>query len=116
MTEGDELFVGFQTNHLTMMLCKEGRLQVIQHFEYSSPEDAAYHLLNACRSFEVLPDKVHLHISGLIDERSGLYEALYKYFLNIEFDKLPAGFSFTEEIKDHPSHFFSHLFYQASCV
>ena len=112
----DELFVVFYTNHLTMMLCKEGHLQVIQDFEYSSPDDSVYHLLNACKSFEVMPAKVILHISGLIDERSGLYASIYKYFLNVEFDKLPGNFSCTEEIKDHPPHFFSHLFALASCV
>ena len=112
----DELFVVFYTNHLTMMLCKEGLLQLIQDFEYTSPDDSVYHLLNACKSFDVMPNKVLLHISGLIDERSGLYAAIYKYFLNVELDKFRSDFSYIEEIKDHPAHFFSHLFFQASCV
>jgi len=116
MKDEEELFVVFYTNSLTMMLCKEGRLQVIQNFEYSNPDDAAYHLLNACRSFDVMPNRVKLHISGLIDERSNLYAVIYKYFLHIEFDKLPDDMSFTEEIKNYPPHFFSHLFFQASCV
>lgn len=112
----DELFVVFYSNSLTVMLCKGGQLQVIQNFGFSSPEDTAYHLLNVCRSFDVEPTKVKLHINGMIDERSNLYTAIYKYFLNIEFDKLPGNYTYAEEIKEHPSHFFSHLFALAACV
>ncbi|MEP7255916.1 MAG: DUF3822 family protein [Ferruginibacter sp.] len=113
---GDELFVVFYTSSLTLMLLKEGHLQVIQNFAFSSPEDTAYHLLNVCKSFDVQPNKVILHISGMIDEKSNLYAAIYKYFLHIEFDKLPGNYTYAEEIKDHPPHFFSHLFALAACV
>ncbi len=112
----DALFVVFYTNSLTMMLWKGGRLQVIQNFEYFSPEDTAYHLLNVCKSFDMQPNKVILYISGLIDEKSNLYSSMYKYFLHMEFDKLPVDFTYGEEIKDHPVHYFSHLFFLASCV
>lgn len=112
----DELFVVFYTNSLILMLCKEGRLQVVQNFAFSSPEDTAYHLLNVCKSFDVQPNKVILHISGMIDEKSNLYAAIYKYFLHIEFDRLPGDYTYAEEIKDHPPHFFSHFFSLASCV
>ncbi len=113
---GNHLYCIFFSNSLTLMLWKEGKLQVIQNFEYSNPEDAAYHLLNVCKNFELHPDAVSVHINGLIDEKSNLYAAIYNYFLNIEFDTLPAGFEYHDEIKDHPAHFFSHLFALASCV
>jgi len=115
-TAEDELFVVFYTNSLTLMLCKEGRLQVIQGFSFDSPEDTAYHLLNVCKSFDVQPNKVKLHISGMIDEKSNLFTAIYKYFLNIEFDPLPGDYIYAGEIKEYPPHFFSHFFAIASCV
>ena len=116
LNNGNDLYSIFYSNSLTLMLYKEGKLQVVQNFEYSNPEDTAYHLLNVCKSFEVQTDSVTLHISGMIDEKSNLFAAIYKYLLNIEFDSLPAGFTYAEEIKDHPPHFFSHLFALASCV
>lgn len=112
----DELFVVFYTHSLTLMLCREGRLQVIQNFTFDSPEDTAYQMLNVCKSFDVQPNKVKLHISGMIDENSNLYSAIYKYFLYIEFDKLPGDHIYAEEIKEYPPHFFSHLFLLATCV
>lgn len=113
---GNHLYAIFYSSSLTLMLCKEGNLQVIQNFAYNHADDCVFHLLNVCKGFDVLPDSVTLHISGMIDERSALYAAIYKYFLNIEFDKLPEDFTYTDEIKNHPPHFFSHLFELASCV
>jgi len=116
MPAGNHLFTVFYSSSLTVMLCKEGKLQVVQNFSYSNADDCVFHLLNVCKGFEVEPDSATLHINGMIDEKSGLYVAMYKYFLNIAFDKLPDEYTYTDEIKNHPAHFFSHLFALASCV
>ncbi|MFZ1453551.1 MAG: DUF3822 family protein [Ferruginibacter sp.] len=116
MPEGNHLFAVFYSNSLTIMLCKEGKLQVIQNFMYTHTDDCVFHLLNVCKGFEVKPDSVVLHINGMIDEQSGLYDSVYKYFLNTAFDEFPEGYLYDDEIKNHPPHFFSHLFALASCV
>jgi len=113
---GIHLFTGFYTSSITILLCRDGKLQVIQNFNYIHADDCVFHLLNVCKGFDVLPDSVTLHINGMIDEKSGLYAAIYKYFLNVEFDKLPESYTYTDAIKVHPPHFFSHLFDLASCV
>jgi Protein of unknown function (DUF3822) len=116
LPEGNHLFTVFYSNSLTIMLCKESKLQVIQNFIYSNTDDCVFHLLNVCKGFDVQPDLVTLHINGMIDEKSGLYAAIYKYFLNMEFDTLPEEYTYADEIKNYPPHFFSHLFALASCV
>ncbi len=113
---GNHLFTVFYSNSITIMLCKEGKLQVVQNFAYNDPADCVFYLLNVCKGFDVQPDSVTLHINGMIDVKSGLYEAVYKYFLKIEFDTLPEDYTYHETIKAHPPHFFSHLFALASCV
>ncbi|MBK8494893.1 MAG: hypothetical protein IPL50_07595 [Chitinophagaceae bacterium] len=63
-----------------------------------------FHLLHVCKGFDVLPDEVILHLNGMIDEQSGLYDAIYKYFYT-------SGLSTTgrsclyEPTKVHPPHF-----------
>jgi hypothetical protein len=114
--EGNNLYSTFYSNSLTIMLCKQGKLQVVQNFTYNNADDCVFHLLNVCKGFDVQPDSVTLHINGMIDEKSGLYAAIYKYFLNIEFDTLPDDYNYSDEIKNYPPHFFSHLFELASCV
>lgn len=114
--EGNELFLCFYSGSFTLMLCKDGNLQIIRNVIYNTPEDVAYYLLDTCRCFEIAPDSVKLSLSGMIDKKSNLYAAVYKYFLHIEFAELPPHHAVAEEIRAHPPHFFSHLFYQALCV
>jgi len=109
------LYCIFYPNSFTVMLRKNGHLQVIQNFEFSTPEDVAYHLLHICQAFEAATPTTLL-LSGMIDSDSNLYHELYKYFLNIEFATLPGNFNYAEEIKEQPAHYFSHLFATALCV
>ena len=56
MPAGNHLFTVFYGNSLTLMLCREGKLQVIQNFTYTHPDDCVFHLLNVCKGFDVQPD------------------------------------------------------------
>lgn len=116
LPQGNHLFTVFYSNSLTIMLCKAGKLQAVQNFNFSHADDCVFHLLNVCKGFDVQPDSVTIHINGMIDAKSALYEIIYKYFLYIEFDTLPETYSYHETIKDHPPHFFTHLFALVSCV
>ena len=116
LPQGNHLFTVFYSNSLTIMLCKAGKLQAVQNFNFSHADDCVFHLLNVCKGFDVQPDSVTIHINGMIDAKSALYEIIYKYFLYIEFDTLPETYIYHETIKDHPPHFFTHLFALASCV
>jgi hypothetical protein len=116
MGEGSQVYCIFNTGQLTLLLQKEGKLQAMQNFSYKTPEDAAYHLLNLCRSFETGVKDVTVHLTGMIDAASALYAELYKYFLNIFFEALPEEYEYPEKVRKHPSHYFSHLFAIAKCV
>ena len=113
---GAHLLAVFYSHHVTLVLSKEGKLQVIRNFVYRDAEEAAFHLLNVCENFSVSPEEVAVHLNGMIDKDSNLYASLYKYFLNMEFETLPGPATCTGEIKNYPTHFFSHLFAQALCV
>ena len=113
---GDKLLALFYNSQVNVLLCRNGRLQVMQQFTYTNAEDAAYHLLNVCSTFDVSTENVVLQLSGMIDEASALYAGLYKYFLQVEMLALPEGFGYTEAIRAQPAHFFSHLFATAACA
>lgn len=112
----DLLYCNFYTDSLTVLLRKNGQLQLIQNFEFTTPEDAVYHLLNVCQSFEVDATQVTLTASGMIDVTSNLYNELYKYFAAVSFTALPGNFNYAEDINNYPAHYFSHLFATAACV
>jgi Protein of unknown function (DUF3822) len=114
--EGNRLHAIFYTHSLTVLLRREGKLQVIQHFDYDTPETAAWHLLNTCRNFDVAANDAELVLHGMIDNKSALYAELYKYFQNISFAGLPDGLKYSIEVAAMPHHFFSHLFAMMLCV
>jgi len=114
--EKDLLYCIFYHNSLKLVLYKEGKLQIVQQFGYTIPEDAAYHLLNACEQFGVKPAEVKLRLSGMIDEHSKLYMELHNYFLNISFEAVADGIITSGDMKEFPAHFFSHLISLALCV
>ena len=112
----DFFYCTFYADILTVLLRKKGQLQVIQNFEFATPEDAVYHLLNVCRSFKVDAAQTSLTVSGMIDATSNLYNELHKYFAAVNFSSLPDNFKYAEDIKNYPPHYFSHLFATAACV
>lgn len=112
----DVLYAVFYPDYVTVLLRMNGQLQTIQQFEFATPEDAVYHLLNVCQSFEAVAANTIVTVSGMIDTDSILYQELFKYFQSVNCAVLPEDFKYTEAILTHPQHYFSHLFYSASCV
>ncbi len=114
--QGNYLYCIFSPGQLKTILKKEGKLQAVQLFAFKTPEDAIYHLLNLCQSFEVNVTNCELLLSGMITENSALYKEIYKYFNQIKFEGLSDQFQYPKEINHYPSHYFSHLFSIAACV
>ncbi len=113
---GNHLYCIFSEGQLKALLVKDSKLQMMQHFDYKTPEDVVFHLLKLCKSFDVNVNDTILQLSGLIEADSALYIELCKYFLQVQFDTLTDIYQYPEEIFQHPAHYFSHLFSLAACV
>lgn len=112
--ETDKLSIIFYTQKMVVSLIKNRKHHLINSFNYHTPEDVSYILLNICHQFEI--NSIMLEISGLLEENSSLYNEIYKFFTDIEFTKLPAEIAYSEEITYFPSHYFSNIFAIDSCV
>lgn len=106
----------FFHNCIKVFLLDGSVLHVVQQFNYNTPVDAAYHLLNCCEQYNFKPSEIKLVLSGMIDGNSKLYTELFRYFLNIEFEETDSRIKLHDRIKFYPGHFFSHLTGLASCV
>lgn len=111
-----ELFCTIYQDNIRVVLIKKNKLQLVQYFDYNTPSDVAYHLLNVCARHNISPSEVDLTLSGFIEKDSNLYEELYRYFLNIELDEVAADIEVSGEVSQTPPHFFSHLIALAECV
>ena len=110
------IFCTVYQHSIKVILCKDGLLQIARFFEYTTPADVAYHLLNVCSQHDYSPESGRLVLSGFIDHKSNLYDELYRYFLNIEFDQGHEAVQCSQAVSQYPVHFFSPLTLLASCV
>jgi hypothetical protein len=97
------------------LLFKEGKLQIVQFFEYNTPLDVSYHLLNVCQQFGVDVNEVQLLLSGMIEVDSNLYQDIFKYFLNISFTTIPTDVSIAADFAEIPAHYYTNLILLAQC-
>jgi hypothetical protein len=103
------------THCVKLLLFKAGVIQIVQSFNYETPTDVSYHLLNVCERFDVSPNDVKLILSGMIEEKSNLYDDLYKYFLHVSFANLPSDILLSAEMNALPNHFYTNLTALALC-
>jgi Protein of unknown function (DUF3822) len=114
--DGDKLECIVYHNSIKLILSKNNQLQIVQFFDYETPIDVSYHLLNVCERFDVSASSVKLILSGMIDVKSNLYDDIHKYFLNISFATLSEDTTVSEGMKAHPTHFYHNLTALAQCV
>lgn len=112
----DLLYCIIYQKSIKVILYKEAALQIIQYFDYTTPADVAYHLLNLCSLHEISPAVIKVTLSGFIDTKSNLYDELYRYFLNIQVDESLKDMELANGVSQYPLHFFSHLISLVKCV
>jgi hypothetical protein len=104
------------TDHFVLMVFKEKNLLLLQSYSYQTPDDVSYYLLSTCNRFQIVQEKTTLIVSGLLEEQSRLYQELLKYFLQVQWDRLPASIQLNKVFSQFPSHYFSPLLKMALCV
>lgn len=104
------------SDRIVAVVFKNNALQLIQTYHYDTPDDVSYQLLALCTRFNLDHQQVILKISGLLDGQSKLYQELFKYFLNIEWEAPAAGAQLHEAFEAYPAHYFSPLLNMALCV
>lgn len=91
-------------------------IQLMQSYSYQTPDDVSYYLLAICNRFNISQEKVTLIVAGLLDEQSRLYQELLKYFLQVQWDRLPDSVKLESVFSTYPNHYFSPLLKMALCV
>jgi hypothetical protein len=114
--ENDVLHAIIFYDSIKIILHKAGKLQIVQQYRYSSPDDVLYHVIHTCNQFDLSPSDVKLILSGMIVKDSILYRYLHNHFLNISFKEAPLEAIGNDDVENLPTHFFTHLIDLASCV
>ncbi len=112
----DCLKVIFYPDKMVTLVIQGGKVHLMQTFQYQDARDVAYHLLNTCRQLGIDPEGIKVLVGGLIDRQSALTEELYKYFLQIDFERIDESIKITDELKELPLHYFSSILKMAVCA
>lgn len=108
-----KMLVVFYTYKMVVSVFKNGKCLLLNSYSFQNAQDVSYFLLSIRKMVGI--DDIPLEVAGFIEQKSSLYNELYKYFLNISFQPLPSICEFNDEIMQFPSHYFSHLFRLDTC-
>jgi len=114
--QSDCIKVIFYSDKMITLILRQGKVHLMQTFQYQDTKDVAYHLLNCCQQFHISQEEVLLMVGGLIDRQSALSTELHKYFLQISFEEIDESIKVTDELKELPLHYFSSILKMAVCA
>ena len=107
----------FYPERVLVMVHINDNLQLINSYQYQTPEDIAYYLLSVCRLLNISSEEANIAVYGLIDFHSAISTELNKYFRNVLFGDSNTNVAIgTENSEDIPPHYFSNLQKLALCV
>lgn len=102
----ETLFVQFYHSHIIASAFKDGKLMIIQSFNYSGPDDILYYLLSLCRQLDLNGPGLSVRVSGMIETDSNLYKELVKYFDDVQPEAINAD-NVHAPVGDYPAHYFT---------
>ena len=108
-------FVGVHINEnfFDLAIYSNGKLLLLNAYNYESPSDVLYHIANALNAFQ--HSEVMISLSGATEERLTIIPALKKFYSNTINDPYIGDYTLSYKIEDHIQAQFANLFYSATC-
>lgn len=114
--ESSQLIIRFSPQKIIFSAFKNNTVQLVQSYDYETPDDVLFHALKITSLLGILQQEVRVTLEGLIDEQSAVYKKLHEYFSHLSFARLPDNIRLHKTFDQSPVHFFSTLFKLAACV
>lgn len=102
-------------NEVQITVERNGNWLLLQSYNYQTPEDVLYHILNVMQQLGLTQDETTVYLQGMIDQHSALYDVLYSYILNLQL-KDELQYSFPSATEEHPVHLSASLDQVLVCV
>jgi len=107
--EGEVLHCYVQPSSIQIAFVKNAQLKFFNIYQYKTPEDFIYYLMNVVNHLSLDQDKISFQFSGEVVPDSGIYKLAYKYLRNIQFSQRPSWVQSSAEM-NFPGHFYFNLF------
>ncbi len=107
--DGEVLHCYVQASSIQIAFIKNAQLKFFNLYQYKTPEDFIYYLMNVVNHLSLDQDKISFQFSGEVVPDSAIYKLAYKYLRNIQFSQRPSWVQCTTEM-NFPGHFYFNLF------
>ena len=86
------LFVNFHLNQMQVLVCNERQILLANNYDFQTPGDVAYFIMLAFDQLGLDPESNAIYLSGHINEKAELYNAICRYVRKVHFREtgLPA--------------------------
>lgn len=99
--------VQFYQKTMLVVVIYDNKLMLIQTYNYSSPEDIIYYLLNIVQEFNLSVKSTPVEVSGLIDVSSRHFELLENIFGRLSLEVIANDHLFTEHFNGNQAHWYT---------
>jgi hypothetical protein len=106
----------FYQKEMIVVVLKESQLQLAQSFQFETPQDVIYHLLNLVDRLKLDLATVILEVSGLIDVNSETWKELNKFFIEVHLDEFSNLTIDTTTDESMPVHYYTPFLISPRCV
>lgn len=106
------LKIQFYQTFMVVLVVNNNTLSLIQTYNYSTPEDVVYYLLNIVEQFGLSLNNTPVEVSGIIDTKSKTFELLEHLFtrLTLETVHVDTNSGFEEVINLSNVHYYTPFF------
>lgn len=96
----------YESTMLVVVICNN-KLMLIQTYNYTSPEDIIYYLLNIVQEFNLSVKSTPVEVSGFIDKNSRQFELLENIFGRLSLETISNDGLFNTSVEPSKAHFYT---------
>jgi len=105
--DGHIVKIAFYIGQFSLVVYKNGEVQLCQQCDYQTTEDVLYYLLNDMQQTGIEREQAVVYIGGMIDKASSLFKELNLYIASLKTDNLTPEQLNKEAFAEYPAHYFS---------
>lgn len=108
--------VYFYKNAFHLLALKDNQLQLAQTFNFETPQDIIYHILNVVDRLKLDLASISVEVSGLLDIQSETWSEFNKFFVSVSLEAC-TSIDHSPNSEGHlPSHYYTPFLITPRCV
>ena len=108
--------VYFYKNAFHLLVLKDNQLQLSQTFNFETPQDIIYNILNVVDRLKLDLASISVDVSGLLDANSETWSEFNKFFVTVSLEECPSIENSSKSEEHLPSHYYTPFLITPRCV